>query len=354
MNNSQQTARVGLFFLLGLALTWVTFETLSGGKILKNEGYFIVAGFDSLKELKEGDEVRMAGVRIGDVRATRLAGRRAEAILRITPEITIKGDATAIIVMAGLIGTNYISVDLGSHGAPDLVPVERTRTAQGFLARLLPFLQSDPVPIAEIRTKTAPDLNAIMTQISTLGQKLEGSLGSLGSAVAGDGKNPGLIQKIEGLVADNREKLTATMSNFQQITDRINKGEGTLGRLISDPKLHDELVAIVTELRSGAKDAKSFIANAQSIIDQVKQGKGTLGTLVFDQKAGDDLKASIASLRAVSDKISRGEGTLGKLLGDDSLFRAAQSIMKKADRALDGLDDTGPITAVGVVYRGLF
>jgi phospholipid/cholesterol/gamma-HCH transport system substrate-binding protein len=56
----------------------------------------------------------------------------------------------------------------------------------------------------------------------------------------------------------------------------------------------------------------------------------------------------------VSDKISRGEGTLGKLLGDDSLLKDAQAIMKKADRALDGFDDTGPITAVGVAYRGLF
>jgi phospholipid/cholesterol/gamma-HCH transport system substrate-binding protein len=36
------------------------------------------------------------------------------------------------------------------------------------------------------------------------------------------------------------------------------------------------------------------------------------------------------------------------------MLRDAQAIMKKADRALDGLDDTGPITAVGVVARGLF
>ena len=38
MNNAQQTARVGLFFLLGLALTWVTFETLSDGKVFKDRG----------------------------------------------------------------------------------------------------------------------------------------------------------------------------------------------------------------------------------------------------------------------------------------------------------------------------
>ena len=67
MNNFQQTARVGLFFLLGLALTWVTFETLRGGKIFKDQGYNIIAGFETLKELKDGDEVRMAGVKIGDL-----------------------------------------------------------------------------------------------------------------------------------------------------------------------------------------------------------------------------------------------------------------------------------------------
>ena len=101
MNNFQQTARVGLFFLLGLALTWVTFETLRGGKIFKDQGYNIIAGFETLKELKDGDEVRMAGVKIGEVEKTRLAGRRAEAVLRINPDVKIKSDATATIIMAG-------------------------------------------------------------------------------------------------------------------------------------------------------------------------------------------------------------------------------------------------------------
>src|SRR4051794_29420830 len=106
MNNMQQTARVGLFFLLGLGLIWVTFETLSGGKILKDKGYHIVAGFDSLKELKEGSDVRMAGVKIGEGAKPRLAGRRAEAVLPIDSNVKIKEDSTATIVMAGLIGTN--------------------------------------------------------------------------------------------------------------------------------------------------------------------------------------------------------------------------------------------------------
>lgn len=330
MNNAQQTARVGLFFLLGIALIWVTFETLSGGKVFKDQGYHVTAGFETLKELKAGDEVRMAGVKIGEVEATRLANRRAEAVLRIAPDVKIKSDATATIVMAGLIGTNYISIDLGTEAAPNLKDND------------------------EIKTKTSPDLNAVMSQIGELGKKLEGALGNIGGALSGDGKSPGIIQKVDQLVTENRENIQKTTSNLASITDKVNKGEGTLGRLVNDGKLYTDLQGALTEIKGGATEAKNFIANAQAIIDEVKRGKGTIGTLVYDEKAAADLKASIANFRAVSDKLAKGEGTLGKLISDDTLLRDAQAIMKKADRALDGLDDTGPITALGVISNGLF
>lgn len=330
MNNSQQTARVGLFFLLGIALVWVTFETLSGGKVFEEKGYTLVAGFDTLKELKQGDEVRMAGVKIGAVATTRLAGRRAEAVLNIQPKIHIKSDAVASISMAGLIGTNYISIDLGSPTAPDLAPG------------------------AEIQTRTTPDFNSVMADIGDLGKKLDSALGNLSQQLTGDPQHPGLVQNLNRLVTDNRENVTATIANLKDVSEKINKGEGTIGKLVNSSDLHDQLISTITEIRGAATEAKSFVANAQSIVDQVKSGKGALGTLVFDEKAGNDLKASIANLKLVSDKLANGQGTLGRLINDDSTLNDAQAIMKKADRALDSLDDTGPITAVGVVAKGLF
>ena len=330
MQNAQQTARVGLFFLLGMALIWVTFETLSGGKILRDKGYQVVAGFDTLKELKEGDDVRMAGVKIGEVASTRLAGRRAEALLRIDSHQLIKEDAAAVIITNGLIGTAYVSIDLGSEKAAALKPG------------------------AEIRTRKTPDINEVMAQIGDLGRKLEGALQGISGAFSGDGRSPGLVQKLDQLVTDNRENLSRATANLQLITDKVNRGEGTLGKLINDPRLHDELVAGVADLRGGATQAKNFLASAQGLLDEVKAGRGTLGTLVFDQKAGEDLKASLYGLRSVSERLSRGEGTLGKLLGDETLLRDMRSLMRKADRALDGMGDSGPLTAVGVLANGLF
>jgi hypothetical protein len=93
MNNTQQTVRVGLFFLLGCALAWITFESLSGGQIFKKSGYTVIAPFSNLKGLKEGDEVLMAGVKIGSVAATRLGNQRVEAVLTIDPTVAVPNDA---------------------------------------------------------------------------------------------------------------------------------------------------------------------------------------------------------------------------------------------------------------------
>jgi len=331
MNTAQQTARVGLFFLLGVALVWVTYETLSGRRLFAEHPHTLIAGFDDLKQLKPGDEVRLAGVRIGSVRLTRLARRRAEAVLDLDPQTPIAGDATASIAMSGLIGGNYVAISLGSPGAPPL--------ADG----------------AEIRTEETPDLNSLLAEVGSLGKQLQASLGSFSDAVNGQGRDGGgLFQKLDKLVTENAAKVDQTMSNLQEITDKINHGRGTLGLLVNDPRLHDQLLATVAEIRQAATDANALVRNAEGIMNQIKSGQGTLGTLIYDQRAADDIRTSLANVRAISDKLARGEGTLGKLISDDGLYNSAVSTIKKVDRTLDGLNDSGPITAVGIAANALF
>jgi phospholipid/cholesterol/gamma-HCH transport system substrate-binding protein len=244
--------------------------------------------------------------------------------------VKISSDALATIGSAGLLGTNYIAIDLGSAGVPSLAPG------------------------SEIRTTASADLNTIMTQLGELGGKLEGALGSMSEVLKGKDGQPGIFQRLDSLLANNSAKVDATMTNLQQVTDKLNRGEGTLGKLINDPRLHDELLAAASDLKVATAEARNIMTSAQGIVDRVKSGQGSLGTLIYDEQAGKDLKAIAANLKDVSDKLAKGEGTLGKLINDDSLFREAQGTLRKADRALDGMGDSGPITAVGVVAGALF
>lgn len=330
MNNMSQSIRVGLFFLLGLALAWITFESLNGGRLFKKPGYTLVAGFANLKGLKTGDEIRMAGVKVGAVELTRLAGHRVEALLSIEPGVKIPSDAVASVEQSSLLGSNYLGVTFGTPG------IELLKDGD------------------EISTKATVDMSEVISQLGNLGSKLEQVIGEIGKSMGTGSEGGGIFQRIDKLVTDNGPKLTETISNLQDITAKIKTSEGTLGKLINDPKLHDDLLAGVSEIKLAAADARVFMSDTKGIVADVKSGKGTLGLLLYDDATANSLKTSMTNLREVSDKLNSGQGTLGKLIADDSLYLSVQSTMKKADRALDGLGDQGPITAVGVVAGALF
>ena len=153
MNNKSQSIRVGLFFLLGLALAWITFESLNGGRLFKKPGYTLVAGFANLKGLKGGDEIRMAGVKVGAVQLTRLAGHRVEALLAIEPGVKIPSDAVASVEQSSLLGSNYLGVTFGTPG------VELLKDGD------------------EISTKATVDMSEVISQLGNLGSKLEQVVG---------------------------------------------------------------------------------------------------------------------------------------------------------------------------------
>jgi phospholipid/cholesterol/gamma-HCH transport system substrate-binding protein len=329
MNNRMQAIRVGLFFLLGLALLWVTAQSLSGGRIFKEKGYSLVARFDNLKGLQKGDDVLMAGVRIGSVAQVRLVDRQAEAVLTIDSLSQIATDAVAMVAQSSLLGTNHLEVTVGSPTAAKLPPG------------------------SEIRTRNTTDMNEVIAKLGSLGERLEQVVTEIGKSLGG-GESGSLFTKIDRLVAENGPKLTETVANLQDITAKIRHGEGTIGHLINDTQLHDQLLASVDEIKHAVTDARAVIASAQAFTDQVRSGKGTLGTLLYDDQTAGQIRVAVKNLREVSDKLNSGQGTLGRLMSDDSLFLDAQSTLRKVDRAADGLSDQGPITAVGVAYKSLF
>lgn len=328
MNSSQQTIRVGLFFILGLALAWITFESLSGGKVFKKEGYTLIAPFPNLKGLKTGDDVLMAGVKIGSVANTRLGNQRVEAVLSIDPKVQIPDDAVASVETSSLLGAQHLALSFGK--SPN-------------------FLKTGD----ELKTKNTADISEVIAQLGSLGAKLEQVADGVSQALGG-GQGGSMFSKIDQLVTDNGPKLSETLSNLQDITAKIRNAEGTLGKLVNDPTLHDELLVSVGEIKQAAADARTFMGDAKGIVADVKSGKGTLGVLLYDEASAANIKTTAANLRQISDKINSGEGTLGKLISDDTLYKDVQSTMKKADRMIDGLGDQGPISAVGIAAQALF
>lgn len=104
---------VGIFALLGILALGYLSARLGRLELFPQPGYTLYANFDNLGGLKTGDQVEIAGVKVGKVEAISLSGNRAHVALWINRGVEIDNDAIAEIDTSGLIGDKYLSIELG-------------------------------------------------------------------------------------------------------------------------------------------------------------------------------------------------------------------------------------------------
>lgn len=105
---------VGLFGCVGIAALAVLSLRLGRVVLVPPASYVLHAGFDDVAGLKAGDEVEIAGVKVGTVSAISLDGARARVSMRINEGIEIDDEAIAAVKTAGIIGDKYVSISLGA------------------------------------------------------------------------------------------------------------------------------------------------------------------------------------------------------------------------------------------------
>jgi phospholipid/cholesterol/gamma-HCH transport system substrate-binding protein len=64
--------------------------------------------------------------------------------------------------------------------------------------------------------------------------------------------------------------------------------------------------------------------------------------------------ASMTNLNQILLKINQGQGTVGKLVNDQEFYKNAKLSLQKLDKAADGLEDTGPLSVIGIMANNLF
>jgi phospholipid/cholesterol/gamma-HCH transport system substrate-binding protein len=152
----------------------------------------------------------------------------------------------------------------------------------------------------------------------------------------------------------NNPRLSAILANAQAVTTQIAAGKGTVGKLIYEDTLYNSAVGAVTNVQDATADVRQAIARAQLVIDQVNAGQGTIGKLVKDEALYRETTESMTNLKEILQKINQGQGSVGKLVNDQEFYRNAKLSLQKLDKAMEGLEDTGPLSVVGTMVNNLF
>lgn len=355
--------KVGLFFLLSLIMLAVMIELVEDWRPFQSQ-YDYVARFNSAVGLNTGDPVRVAGVEVGKVRDIGLEDGRVRVDFYVNEETDIKTDSVASIRQTNLLGGTFLGLDFGSPGSESLPPgsVVPTRESSNF-DELITNLDrnQDRVlrPLGDFIEESQEPLADAISRLESVLSKIDGGEGTLGRLV----NDPSLFDVMvstsarldtfigrleagEGTLgklmtdAELYDNFNSTMENLKSISAKLNSGEGSLGRLLEDETLYDEITITLSGLRE--------------ITEKINHGDGTLGRLVNEDDLYIDLREGISRINNIAMKIDEGQGTLGRLINDDTLYRDAETTLHKVEKAVDGVSDTGPLSALGVVLGTLF
>jgi phospholipid/cholesterol/gamma-HCH transport system substrate-binding protein len=299
------TARVGLFMLLALIVLGVFIVKIEeipigvkGGRVRVNAVFPSVAGLD------EKSPVRVAGVRIGIVEAISLQGDRALVTLALDPGIVLHEGARAQVTSLGMLGDKYVELYPGNLSGPPLKP---GTVLQG----------ASPIGFDEA-IKTFNDLGSDLKAVSA---SLRQSLGG----PEGQKRLDEIIENVRLLSADlknaveaNRSNVDGTIANFRsfsetlktelpRIAEKMNKLADRVDALVGDNRQNlDESIANIKDLSAKLRVSAD---NLNEISGKIARGEGSIGKLVNDSSTVDNLNAS---LKSASEGFQSLKSTLGR------------------------------------------
>ena len=279
--------RVGLFVLAGLFILAVAIFYVTGAGILGPK-YRLITYLPEVDALETGAPVRLSGVAIGNVQSIGLTPHPPDEMHNITLVLRIdkkfqndiRTDSAASLITEGLLGNRYVTISRGLVGAvipPNgVVPGKEEAAIKQMVERGADLMQN-------LSTLT-DDLRGIIDQV----QKGNGTLGKLMN-------DPSLYNH-----------LNATASKFDAMAESVEQGQGTIGKLIASDDLYQK--------------ADSAIGHVDEVVVAVRDQTGTMGKLIYDPSVYESTKTFVEKGGALLADLRAGKGTLGKLATDDTVF----------------------------------
>lgn len=253
----------GLFLLTGIGLFFLSLLVLGKERNLFGRFTSFSSYFSDVRGLNVGAPVRLSGISVGRVSKIDLSRDFKESRVQVTIEVQdsfvdrIRTDSKASIETQGLLGDKFININNSSSGDP---------------------LETGGV----INAMESPDLDKIIRKVEALADTA-----TTGIQAVSDLSNAFDAKRIKDIV-EHVQKITKSLSDSTAVSDlsevarEVKTGNGLLHALIYSPREGAKFGDAINSIATAAK-------NLEQITNALSKGSGTLGALLIDSKVYDNL-----------------------------------------------------------------
>jgi phospholipid/cholesterol/gamma-HCH transport system substrate-binding protein len=314
--------RVGALMLVSLAVFAIGVFFISGQVGFFTRKYTLRTYFSGAAGLREGSQVRLAGLPVGVVQRIRISRftepeRAVEVTMRVprSYQQEIRKDSEARLATAGLLGEAFVDISRGQP-AQQIVP-------DG--GEVKSVEEADIKRIVQNTNDVISNLRVLSSKLNDITNQIQAGQGSIGKLIY----DQALYNRMNQITGD-----------FQRVVSRMEQGEGTVGKLLADETLYQRTVASIDRLNQVLDDVQhgkgslskfindpsvydnvsQLVARANTLVNNVNQGQGSLGKFATDPQLYNRMNETFDRMNIITTRIEQGQGTLGKLSTDPTLF----------------------------------
>ena len=307
LTRATTAAKVGVFAIVMIAAGFLIYRFVDKSSGSGN-GYVVYALMRDAAGIAKHSQVRIAGIPVGSIDGVRLEGDRARVDIRMNPEVPLYEDATATKVASSLLGEYYIGLSAGTEGKRKLkdgdqilIVIEATSTDQ--LIRQLSDIARDVKQVTHSLAESVgtdqgkEDIKTTLANLAQVTEQLNGMVRENRESIHN------IIVKVEGMANKSGPEVERILENVrvttQEVRELMAKSEDGKG------KSAGEVRQIIDKVNRASDNLESALKNIDTVSGRLERGEGTLGRLTKDEKLINEVEGVAESVNEFVGGLSR-------------------------------------------------
>lgn len=311
MAKVSQAAKIGLFVVVTAGAGYLVYRTIHRDTG-KGGGYVVHAYLKDASGIAKHSRVTIAGIPVGSVEDIRLENGKARVDVRVNGDVTLHDSARLGVKSASLLGENVIVLTEGV-GQPD--------KKNGDEIAILPDsasvedIKGQVARIAELVEKVAQQLaNSIGTEQG--GQNMRAILQNLADATEAINltirENRTVVKEtlenIDRITARGGPELQQILVNIKLITEDVKQMMAAQGGKDGEA---GELRQTVERVNRASKSLESALGHIDSVAGRIDRGEGTIGKLTKDEALINEVQGVAEGVNDYVDSLRRLQTIVG-------------------------------------------
>lgn len=277
MSNLTTEFKVGLFTILGIVSTVFAVFVISPDLFETQDQVRYFTVLQDAAGIMPKTHVKTNGVNIGKVVSVDLDANATKVVLEIRKEVKIPKGSKIEIRTVGFLGDKFIEI-------------ERSDRAEYI----------EPGGLIK-RDEESTDLNEVITLIGQIAKDVKRVTGSLSNVLGGEEGEQAIGEIVENIrqltedakimLSDNRGDVRKIVRNFEEFSRSINE--------VLDEENKEKIDRVLAAFDESMIEVKGAAKNINSISDKIQKGEGTIGRLVNDDKTIEEIEGAIKDIREV-------------------------------------------------------